>query len=203
MPLADGGVDADPAPPPTSDPALPGFLLTPSQHVLWRDVADGAVQANVVVILHVTLHQTPRILERQRRSRPDALPFERFVPPLDLAVRLRVKRRSPDVRHARDPDELLEVLGDELRPVVRDDSGPRLRVLLLGPLQDDLDVRLGHPLPQIPMDDVPAVAVENAAQVIERPADVEVGNIDVPMPMGRQRLLKAGALLRWLALPLR
>src|ERR1035437_6464238 len=53
------------------------------------------------------------------------------------------------------------------------------------------------------MDDVAAVAVQNAAQVIERPADVEVGNIDVPMPMGHQRLLKAGALLRWLALPLR
>jgi hypothetical protein len=29
------------------------------------------------------------------------------------------------VRHARDPNELLEILGDELRPVVRADPGPR------------------------------------------------------------------------------
>jgi len=33
------------------------------------------------------------------------------VPALDLAVRLRVIGRSPDVRHARNADELLEVLG--------------------------------------------------------------------------------------------
>ena len=44
--------------------------------------------------------------------------------------------------HAQDPNELLEVLGDELRPVVGDDPWLRLRVQFLGPLQDDLDVRL-------------------------------------------------------------
>ena len=52
------------------------FLLMPGEHVLWRDVADGAVQTDVVVMLYVTLNQTPRIFERQRRSRADALRFE-------------------------------------------------------------------------------------------------------------------------------
>jgi hypothetical protein len=33
----------------------------PVEHVLRRDVADGAVQTNVVVMLYVTLNQTPRI----------------------------------------------------------------------------------------------------------------------------------------------
>ena len=56
-------------------------------------------------------------IERQRRSWSDALRFERFVPALDLPVRLRVKRRGSDVRHARDSNELLEVLGDELGPL--------------------------------------------------------------------------------------
>ena len=65
--------------------------------------------------------------------------------------------------HARDPNELLEVLGDELSPVVGDDPGPRLRMKFLGPFQDDLYVRLGHRLPQIPVDDVSAAAVQNAA----------------------------------------
>jgi hypothetical protein len=78
-------------------------------------------------VLKVSLHQTPCIIERQRRSRPDALSFERFVPALDLPVRLRVKRRGSDVRHARDPNELLEVLSDELRPIARDDPGSRVR----------------------------------------------------------------------------
>src|SRR5215472_9237406 len=110
--------------------ALSVDLLLPSRHhVLRRDVAGGAVQANVVVVIDVSLHQTTCIIERQRRSQPDALPFQGFVPALNLAVRLRVKRRCPDMRHARDPNELLEVLGDELRPVVRDDPEPRFRVL--------------------------------------------------------------------------
>src|SRR5882757_5365700 len=77
--------------------------------------------------------------------------------------------RSSDVGHARDPNELLEVLGDELRPVVGDDPGPCFRVQFLSPLQDDLDVRPRHRLPQIPVDDVTATAIENAAQVVERP----------------------------------
>ena len=56
------------------------LLLPPRQHVLRRDVARGAVQADVVVILHVTLDQTPRIFQRQRRPRSDALAFQRLVP---------------------------------------------------------------------------------------------------------------------------
>ena len=36
------------------------LLLPPSEHVLRRDVACGAVQADVVVTLDVTLRQSPR-----------------------------------------------------------------------------------------------------------------------------------------------
>ena len=43
------------------------------EHVIRRDVADGAVQADVVVMVYVTLNQTPRSLQRQRRSGTDAL----------------------------------------------------------------------------------------------------------------------------------
>ena len=39
------------------------LLLMPGEHVLRRDVSDGAVQTHVVAVLHVTLHQTPRIFE--------------------------------------------------------------------------------------------------------------------------------------------
>jgi len=68
------------------------LLLMPGEHVLRRDVADGAVQTNVVVMLYVTLNQTPRIFERQWCPGPNALPFEGFVPTFDFAVRLRVIR---------------------------------------------------------------------------------------------------------------
>jgi hypothetical protein len=47
------------------------FLLTPRQHILRRDVADGTVQADVVVMLDVSLHQAQRIVQRERCSGPD------------------------------------------------------------------------------------------------------------------------------------
>ena len=162
------------------------LALTPGEHVLRGDVANRAVQANVVVMLGVALHQTQGIFQRQGRSRPDALSLERFVPSFALAVRLRIVGRSSHVGHARDPNELFEVLGDELRSVVGDDSWPRLRVKFLGSFQDDLNVRLGHRLPQIPVHDVPAAAVQNAAHVVERPADVDVRHVNVPVMMSGQ-----------------
>src|SRR5207244_7347305 len=56
------------------------LLLAAGEHVLRCDVANGTVQADIVVMSNVALHQPPRILQRQRRSRPDALSLERFVP---------------------------------------------------------------------------------------------------------------------------
>src|SRR5262249_27632710 len=110
------------------------LLLSPRQRVLRRDIARCTVQSDTVVMLDVALHQTPRIVQRQWRSWPDSLPFERFVPPLDLPIRLWVKRRGADVRHARDPNELFEIFGEELWAIVRDDARSRFRVLLLGSL---------------------------------------------------------------------
>jgi hypothetical protein len=45
------------------------------------------------------------------------------------------------------------------------------------------------------VDDQPTVAVEEAAEVEERPTDVEAGSIDVPMLMRPQGLLEALPLL--------
>src|SRR5215831_730077 len=78
--------------------------------------------------------------------------------------------------HPRDADELLEVSGDELRSVVGDDPWFCLRILLPSSLQDDFDFRFGHRFPQIPMDDRTAKAIQNAAQVVEGTAHVDVGN---------------------------
>lgn len=51
------------------------LLLTAREHVFRRDVTNGTVQADIVIMFHVALDQPPRILQRQRRSRPDALSF--------------------------------------------------------------------------------------------------------------------------------
>src|SRR5450631_196376 len=116
------------------------------------------------------------------------------MPALDFPVRLRVVGRGSHMRHARDADELLEVASDELRSVVGDDTRPCLRVLFLASLQNYLDVGLPHRLSQIPMHDRTTVPIQNAAQVIEGPAGVDIGNIDMPMLMWLERLLEAGSL---------
>src|SRR5262249_30229467 len=87
---------------------------------------------------------------------------------------------------AADPDELLEVPGDELRAVVGDDPRRNPGEPLPRSLHDLLHVGLGHRLAQFPMDDEAATAVEQAAQVVERAGDVDVRDINVPMLWGRR-----------------
>ncbi len=76
------------------------------------------------------------------------------------------------MRHARYADEFFEVSRDELRAVVGNDARPRFRVFLLGSLQNDLNVSLGHGLAQIPMHDESAIAVQYAAQIVERARNI-------------------------------
>src|SRR5271170_6344975 len=98
--------------------------------------------------------------------------------------------------HACAADELFEVSGDKLWPVVGDDPRFCFRILLTGSLQDDFDFRFGHRFPQIPMDDRTAIAIQNAAQVIEGPAHIDVGNIDMPMLVRLEWLFEAGSFAR-------
>ena len=84
---------------------------------------------------------------------------------------------------------------DELGPVDGDDAGPGLGIFLLGPFQDGFDVGLFHLLPDFPVDDQAAASVQHAAQVVEGAADVDVGDVYVPMLVRLQRLDKAGSFL--------
>ena len=99
------------------------------------------------------------------------------------------------MRHTGQPDELFKILGDELRAVVRYNPGARFRKLLLRLLKDDLDIRLLHLLPDLPVGDKTTAAVKKAAQIVKRAANVDVRNVYVPMFVGLKRLNKASALL--------
>ena len=76
-------------------------------------------------------------------------------------------------------------------PVVGDDARFGIRIFLLGGLEDNLDIGLPHRLAQVPMHNRTAVAVQHAAEVVERARDVDVGNVDMPMLMRFPRLLEA------------
>src|SRR5713101_990962 len=105
------------------------------------------------------------------------------------------------MRHAGDADELLEVTSYELRPVVGDDAWLCRRIVFLGSFENYLDLGLPHRLSQVPTHDGPTVPIQNAAQVIEGPADVDVGDIDMPMLMRLERLFKAGSFARRFGFP--
>ena len=51
-----------------------------------RDVAQGAVQAFVVVLIHVLGDQSSGVFQAKRRPRPDALAFNRPVISFELPV---------------------------------------------------------------------------------------------------------------------
>ena len=68
-------------------------------------------------------------------------------------------------------------------------------IFFLGAFQDGFDVGLFHLLPDFPVDDQAAAAVQGAAQVVEGAADVDVGDVHVPVLVRCQRLDKAGSFL--------
>ena len=105
------------------------------------------------------------------------------------------------MRHARDANEFLEIAGNELRTIVRDDAWLRFRVFFLGAFENDFDIRFPHRLTQIPMHEETAEPIQNAAQVIERAAQVDVGNVDMPVLVRLQRLLETTPLARRLSFP--
>src|SRR5712671_1330159 len=160
-----------------------------------RDIGDRTMQAHRVVMVHELGDQPPSVLQAQRRLDPNALSFQGLEPPLHLAVALGIIWRRSDVSHTAYADKLLEVPGDKLGAVVRDDPGPLAGKPLARPPEDRLHLGFGHGLADLPVDEEPAVAVEDAAQEEECPADINIRDIDMPVLMRPRRLLEALALL--------
>jgi PKD repeat protein len=83
-----------------------------------------------------------------------------------------------------------------LRPIVGDDPRADIGELLACPLDQQLDPPFGHRLVDLPVHDGAAVAVQQRGQVVEGPADVQVRDVHVPVLVGLDGVLEAGALAR-------
>src|SRR5262249_50072746 len=94
-------------------PVGPDLLRSTRQFVRWSHVTDRTVQAHRVIVRHELGDQPPSIVQAQGRLDSDALSFQGLEPPFHLAVALGIVGRGLDVGHPADPDELLEVPGDE------------------------------------------------------------------------------------------
>ena len=68
-------------------------------------------------MFHVAAHDPDRVFQGNGRAGPEALTLEAAVESLQLAVALRIIRAGAHVRHPAKANEVLEVLGHELRAV--------------------------------------------------------------------------------------
>src|ERR1700758_2863618 len=95
------------------------------------DVTDSRMQAHGVVVGNKVLDQALGVFERERAAWAQAVGFKGLVPALDFTVGLGVVRGGLDMSQASDSDELFEVTGNELRPVVSDNAGLSLDLALV------------------------------------------------------------------------
>jgi transposase-like protein len=173
----------------------PDGLGSAGEFVCRGHVADGTVQALVIVVVDERGHHVVGFLQGFRALRPDGRALEGAVPPLNLAVRLRVVGRRTHVGHAAEADEQVEVAGEELGAVVGDGARLRAGVFLQAALEDELNVGLLHLFLDLPVDDEPAEAVEDGTEVVEGAGEIEIGDVDVPVLMGLERLGEAVTLV--------
>ena len=62
----------------------------PAVQLVYRgNETNGAVQTDVVVVVHEAANQAPGILDIERRARSNGLGFNRSVPALDLPIERR------------------------------------------------------------------------------------------------------------------
>ena len=104
--------------------------------------------------------------------------------------------------HAGDPNEFLEILCNELWPVVGNNPWAGSWIFFLGSLQDDFNIWFGHLLSDLPVDDGAAASIQETAQVVEGATDVEVRDIHVPVLMGEKRLYEPCPFERRFLVPL-
>jgi|SRR5215471_2560781 len=94
---------------------------------------------------------------------------------------------------ASDPDELFEVTGNELWPIIGDNAGLYPGILLHGRLDDNFNLSLSHRATQSPMEHSSGTAVQDRTQIKGGAGEVNVRDIDMPMFMRLQGLHKATA----------
>jgi len=135
--------------------------MAADQAVDRSNVADGRVEPDMVVMVDKITNHPLGIFECQWGFGPDGLFFEGAVITFQFAIALWIIGRAQDMGTLPEADKFLEVFGDELRPVVADDSGPGLGIGFPSALDDDLGIGLPHLWANVPGQDAAGSAVEH------------------------------------------
>ena len=86
--------------------------------------------------------------------------------------------------HTANLDEFLKIYRDKLRTIVGNNSGRSMGKLISCPLYNDFDLRFRHGFTNFPMDNGATKPIQQATEVVKRAADVNVGNVDMPVFVG-------------------
>ena len=89
--------------------------VTVGKAIGWSDIANGAVKANLVVVVNKGFGNALCVLEGQGCFWPDSLLLESVVKSFDFAVTLREVRRGEYTRGLKVANEGFEVLGYKLK----------------------------------------------------------------------------------------
>ena len=95
-------------------PRVVEFLMTGRHSIHRRDVSDGGMKADVVVMVDELADDALGILQSERGFRPDGLFLEGPVKTLEFPVGLGVVGGAEHVGGLPVPNECLEVFGHEL-----------------------------------------------------------------------------------------
>ena len=170
------------------------LIFASGKLVVGRYVTNGAVEPHGIVMAYKLSGNAFGIFDVEGCFGSDALLLEAFVPAFDLAVALGVKGAGSHMGHAGEANELFEVFGDKLRPVVGDDAWCCIGESFSGFLEDEFDLALGHGFLNIPVNNGSAVAVEDAAEVVKGSRDIDIGYVGMPMLVGAKGLYESRAL---------
>lgn len=138
-----------------SPPSLPGFGKLavplgkygplPAVELFPRgNKANGAMEPHPIVIVDKLVHNPFGIFQGKGCLGPQALRLEGLMSPFDLPVALRVEGACFHMAHAAYANELLEIPGNELGSIVRDDFRAHAGELLPSPLKDDFHILLSQ-----------------------------------------------------------
>ena len=110
----------------------------------------------------------------------------------DAAIRPGMGGADERLLHAVGIKEEPESVAAKLRSVVGDDSGCYAGVFFASCLENDFNIDLLHFFTDVLMDDTAAESIQDRGHEVERPGDIDVRNVDMPVFMSHERLLKSG-----------
>ena len=184
-----------------SFPVRENLLGTTLQLIDGSDISDGAVKPLCIVMVDKFANLMLSVIQTERSLWPDALFFQGLMEPFHLPIALRIKGRCAHVSHSADADEFFEIIGDKLRSIVRDDTWLLMGKPFSSALDDDLHILLRHRLADFPVHDIAAVPVKQPTKIVERAGNIEITDIDMPVPMGVLLQMESDKLLFLVSYP--